>query len=150
MRRSGFRSAALALLAAYAVQFVFGMAANLFVSVPTSHPGSKGTNYFSQSAISLLWSLGFGGGVVLFIHALLACLLVLGALAFFAATLTYSGRGWRWSAGVALFFTIGAFFNGMSFLDFGLDVSSAIMAGCWLIAVGTFVAALVRPGLSSR
>jgi hypothetical protein len=88
--------------------------------------------------------LTLGGGPVLFAHALLGALLSLGSLWLFVASLARGGRGWRWAADIALLFTLGAFFNGMSFLAYNEDFSSAIMAGSWLIAVGAIVFALVR------
>jgi hypothetical protein len=69
---------------------------------------------------------------------------VLGALNLFVNSLRFSARGWHWANGIALFFTFGAFFNGMSFLDYNEDFSSAIMAGCWLIAVAAVIVPLVR------
>jgi hypothetical protein len=84
-----------------------------------------------RTAIGLLWFYGiqfvFGMTMNLFVNSL-----------------RLSARGWRWPSGIALFFTFGAFFNGMSFLDFNEDFSSAIMAGCWLIAVGAVIVPLVR------
>ncbi|WP_308465901.1 hypothetical protein [Rathayibacter soli] len=132
------------LLVLFAVQFAFGMTLNLFVTLPKTHPGATGGEYFSRSAASLVWALTFGGGSVLFLHALLGAVLFVGTLALFIVSLRRDGRGWRWASGIALFFTFAAFFNGMSFVDYNEDFSSAIMAGCWLIAVVALVVALVR------
>ena len=41
-------------------------------------------------------------------------------------------------------FTLGALFNGMSFMDYNEEPSSAIMADCWLTAVTALVTPLVR------
>lgn len=144
MNESLLHRTAVGLLWLYGLQFVFGMTMNLFVTLPGRHPGTTGGEYFSRSAESLAWALSLGGGVVLFLHALLGLILFLGALGLFVNSLRLSARGWRWSSGIALFFTFGAFFNGMSFLDYNEDVSSAIMAGCWLIAVGAVIFPLVR------
>ncbi|HEY5223229.1 MAG TPA: hypothetical protein VIJ18_09330 [Microbacteriaceae bacterium] len=138
------RTAATWLLVLFAAQFAFGMTLNLFVTLPKTHPGSTGGEYFSRSAASLVWALTFGGGTVLFLHALLGAVLFLGTLGLFISTFGRAGRGWRWASGIALFFTFGAFFNGMSFVDYNEDFSSAIMAGCWLIAVIALVICLAR------
>ena len=59
------------------------------------------------------------------------------------AALVQRARGWRWALGVAALFGLGAFFNGMSFVDYGEDLSSAIMAGCWLGAVAAIVVGIL-------
>lgn len=143
--QDGFlRRFAMVMLVGYAAQFAVGMLLNLFVTIPDAHPGTSGDEYFSRSFTSLAWALSGAGGVALFIHALLGSALFAGAVALFVASLVRRAHGWRWLTGVAAFFTFGAFFNGMSFLDYGEDFSSAIMAGCWLIATGAVVIALVR------
>lgn len=138
------RRFAIVMLIAYAAQFVMGMLLNLFVKIPVVHPGTSGREYFSRSFTSLFWALSGAGGTALLIHALLGSVIFVGAVAFFAASLLRRARGWRWLSGIAAFFTFGAFFNGMSFLDYGENFSSAIMAGCWLISTGTVVVALIR------
>lgn len=144
MKKSVLRRTAIGLLWLYGIQFAFGMTMNLFVTLPDAHPGTSGGEYFSRSAESLVWALSFGGGVVLFLHAALGLLLFLGSLSLFVNSLRLAARGWRWASGIALFFTFGAFFNGLSFLDYNEDFSSAIMAGCWLVAVGAVLFPLVR------
>ena len=138
------RRFSIVMLIGYATQFVAGMFLNLFVKIPDVHPGTSGDEYFSRSFTSLVWALSGAGGPTLFIHALLGSALFAGAVAFFVASIVRHARGWRWLTGVAAFFTFGAFFNGMSFLDYGEDFSSAIMAGCWLISTGAVVIALIR------
>jgi hypothetical protein len=144
MRSSPPRPQAIALLVAFGVQFALGMLLNLFVELPKTHPGSTGDEYFSRSFTSLGWALSGGAGPALLIHAWLALVLALGTLALFVRCLAGRVRGWRWLTGIAALFTVGAFFNGMSFVDYGEDFSSAIMAGCWLIAVSLLVTAVVR------
>ncbi len=150
------RRFAIAMLVGYAVQFVAGMVLNLFVKIPDVHPGTSGDEYFSRSFTSLGWALSGAGGPALFVHALLGFALFAGAVVLFVSSLVRRSRGWRWPTGIAAFFTFGAFFNGMSFLDYGEDFSSAIMAGCWLIATGAVVFALIRderhvvPGANHR
>jgi hypothetical protein len=138
------RRGAVVLLWAYAVQFIAGMVLNLFVTLPDAHPGANGTEYFATSWRSLEWSLSGAGGWALFTHAAIAVLLSVGSLLFFLSTLRPGGHGWRWLTGIAALFTIGAGFNGLSFVDYDHDFSSMIMALCWLVAVGAIVTALVR------
>lgn len=129
---------------AFGALFVIGMVLNLFVTLPETHPGAGGAEYFRASGAGLMWALSFGGGWALFLHATMGVLLALATLAVFLASLYRGGWGWRWITGTAALFTIGAAFNGLSFVDYGEDFSSAIMAGCWLIAVGALVIGLVR------
>lgn len=144
MDKLHLRRLAIALLIWYAVQFAVGMTVNLFVKLPPTHQGTTGGEYFGRSAASLLWALSGSGGLALLLHAWIALILVVGAVALFVQSLRSGGRGWRWAGGIAAFSTLGAMFNGMSFADYNEEFSSAIMAGCWLIAVAALVIPLVR------
>jgi hypothetical protein len=138
------RRFAIILLWIYAAEFVLGMTLNLFVTLPDTHAGTSGSGYYSQSVASLLWALEGGGGVVLFLHALLGVLILIASLVLFIRSFGSVDRSWRWPSGVTLLFTFAALTNGLSFLDFGLDRSSAIMAGCWLVAIGALAFGLIR------
>lgn len=144
MSNRGLRRQTIVLLWVFAVQFLAGMILNLFVVIPKHHPGTVSGNYFSQSWSSLLWALSGGAGWALSVHALLAVALFLGTLAVFFRSLWPSGRGWRWGLGIAALVTLGALFNGLSFLDFNQDFSSMIMATCWLVVVSILVLLLVK------
>ncbi len=128
----------------FGMQFVAGMVLNVFVTTPKHHPGTSAGDYFSRSWSSLLWALSGGGGWALLVHASIALILFLGMLTLFLRSLGPNGRGWRWALGIAAFFTLGALFNGLSFLDFNENFSSMIMASCWLVAVALLVFLLVR------
>jgi hypothetical protein len=144
MTSRGLRIQTIVLLWLFAVQFLAGMTLNLFIQIPKHHPGTVGANYFSQSWSSLLWALSGGGGWALVVHASLAVVLFLGTLALFLCSLRPSGRGWRWGTGIASLVTLGALFNGLSFLDFNEDFSSMIMAIGWLVVVAILAFLLVR------
>ncbi|PXA65264.1 hypothetical protein CVS29_11400 [Arthrobacter psychrochitiniphilus] len=58
--------------------------------------------------------------------------------------MVFGRRRGRWPSGIAAVFTLAAFFNGLSFADYGEDFSSLIMASCWLIAVALVVFSLAR------
>ncbi|WP_146070353.1 hypothetical protein [Arthrobacter sp. GMC3] len=145
MPSSRLRVHAVIVLWLFGLQFLAGMILNLFVELPTTHPGAGG-EYFSSSWKSLLWSMSDGGGWALLIHAWLAVLLFAGTLGLFLRSLPAGGRHWRWPSSIAALFTLGALFNGLSFADYGEDFSSMIMALCWLVAVALLVFALVRTG----
>lgn len=133
------RMQALGLLIGYGLQFLAGMLLNLFVTIEVTHPGSTGSEYFSRSWHSFVWSLSGHGGWELSFHAYLALLLVLGSIALFVRATVMRNKGWAITGGISALFTLGAFFNGMSFVDYNKDISSMIMATCWLVAVGTLV-----------
>lgn len=114
------------------VQVGIGMDVNLYVVVPTHHPGAQPANYFTGSLHSVAWALGHGT-TALVIHASLGLGLIV--LAIFVAVRCLSAA--RRSAGVltvlGALLIIGAAFNGASFLDFNNNLSSLLMA---LLAVG--------------
>ena len=144
MSVSKIRLQAIGLLFGYGLQFLAGMTINLFVSLPKSHPGTSGNEYFSRSSHSLWWALSGGGNWALTVHAYLALGLVVGSLSLLIRAAVYKSKEWKWAGGVAALFTIGAFFNGLSFIDYSQDFSSMIMASCWLVAVGSLVYGLIR------
>lgn len=144
MGASRLRPHAIVTLVLLGLQFVAGMILNLFVRLPSSHPGTTGGDYFARSWASLLWALSGGGGWPLVVHASLAVVLFLVTLALFVRSLVRRERGWRWGCGIAWFFTLGALFNGLSFADYDEDFSSMIMASCWLVVVTALVVLLAR------
>jgi hypothetical protein len=105
-------------------QSSLGMAVNLFVTIPSHHPGSQPSNYLSGSADSVGWALSHGV-VVLALHVALGLALVVVAIA--VAVVVLRARRTAVAAWSVLggLLTIGAAFNGASFLDFSHDVSTA-------------------------
>jgi hypothetical protein len=139
MKNDDVRPHAIGLLLGYGLQFLAGMLLNLFVTIPSKHPGSSGSNYVSQSSHSLIWTLSGAGGWELTVHVYLGLLLVIGSLSLFFRAIRLHDKRWLIAGGLAALFTLGAFFNGLSFIDFNKDFSSMIMATCWLAAVGALV-----------
>lgn len=129
------------------VQFLLGMATNLFVTLPTLHPGANAPNYFAGMVSGLGWLIPHGAFWAA-LHAVFGLALVVAAIV--AVVLT-----WRAArAAVALsvlgvLAVIGAAFNGTSFLNYGHDFSSMIMSALWALALacyatGMYLAARVR------
>jgi hypothetical protein len=131
------------LLAGFGIQFLAGMFLNLFVTIPRKHPGTMGNDYFIQSSHSLIWILFGSGGVALAIHVYIAIALFLGCLGLFILSLKLHDLVWARMGGIACLFTLGALFNGLSFIDYNKDISSMIMASFWLIAVGALIVGLL-------
>jgi hypothetical protein len=144
MKDAKLRFQAMGLLILFSLQFLAGMLLNLFVTIPASHPGDSGNDYFVRSTHSLVWSLSGHGGWQLTIHVYLGVLLVLGSIALFVRATKERDAQWRVLGGIAALFTLGAFFNGLSFIDFNKNLSSMIMATCWVVAVGALVAGLLK------
>jgi len=120
------------------VQTAVGMLVNLYVSVPTKHPGAHPGSYLGGSLRSVAWAVGHGP-VALAVHATLGLALV--AVAVWVAVRAV----WRGPRRVALaamlgaLFSIGAGFNGASFLDFNNMISSLIMGLLALCALSSYL-----------
>jgi hypothetical protein len=109
------------------VQAGIGMAVNLYVTVPASHPGAHPSDYLSGSFHSVVWAISHGA-LALAVHAALG-------LALAVMVIGVSVRAVRLRRGnvtalsvVGGLLVIGAGFNGASFLDFNDNISSLIMA----------------------
>src|SRR5665213_1655489 len=114
MRVERLRRQGTGLLCGYALQFLAGMLLNLFVTIPNTHPGSTGSEYFSRSAHSLGWTLSGGGGWELAFHVYLGLLLVVGSISLFIFAMQIHNKSWSIAGGIAAVLTLGAFFNGLS------------------------------------
>jgi hypothetical protein len=122
-----------------AVQTGVGMVVNLYVTIPSHHPGAGASNYFGGSASSVAWALGHGAPALV-IHASLGLLLAVLAIGVAVRGVMRGRRSvGAWSV-LATLLVIGAGFNGASFLDYNHDISSLIMA---LLAMGALLCYLV-------
>jgi hypothetical protein len=123
------------------VQAGIGMAVNLYVTVPASHPGAHPSDYLSGSFHSVVWAISHGA-LALAVHAALG-------LALAVMVIGVSVRAVRLRRGtvtalsvVAGLLVIGAGFNGASFLDFNDNISSLIMALLAFAAVACYAIVL--------
>src|ERR1017187_9324636 len=139
------RTRAIILALLLIVQFFIGMITNLYVNIPAHHPGAKAHNYFTGAASSVGWAVS-DGGVWLAIHAGLGLLLALGSLEFIVAASRSRDATWIWASIAGAAFIIGAGFNGASFLVFGKDYSSLIMAGLFGLSLSSYVLGIFRDG----
>ncbi|MDQ6713111.1 MAG: hypothetical protein M3Z28_07960 [Candidatus Dormibacteraeota bacterium] len=122
-------------------QFLLGMAVNLFVKIPSDHPGANPSEYFGGVLTSVSWAI-VHGGLWLTLHAAFGLVLVLAALGTLVQAIRL--RGGRRSALSALGFVgvLGAGFNGGSFLNYREDFSSMLMAVGLALAMAAYVALL--------
>lgn len=139
MVKSKLRLQSIGLLVGYGLQFLAGMLLNLFVIIPNNHPGRDAPNFFTGGIHGLFWALAGHGGWELSVHASLALLLVLGSISLVVSAIVRHDKNWVIASSIAALFTIGALFNGLSFINYNHNVSSMIMASCWLVAVGSLV-----------
>ncbi len=122
-------------------QFLLGMAVNLFVKVPTDHPGSNASEYFSGVAQSVTWAI-LHGDVLLAIHAAFGLGLVIAAIGTLVQAIGNRRRGIIVSAVIGFIGVLGAGFNGGSYLNYHQDFSTMIMATGFAIAVVAYSAGL--------
>ena len=122
-------------------QFMLGMAVNLFVKIPTDHPGSNPPEYFSGVAQSVTWSI-LHGNIFLAIHAAFGLVLVSAAIGTLVQAVGNRRRGIVVSAALGFIGVLGAGFNGGSYLNYHQDFSSMIMATGFAIAVVAYSAGL--------
>ena len=131
------------------IQYLLGMVVNLYVVLPGRHPGAGAHSYFSGAASGLGWVMTRGPGWAA-AHAAFGLALVLAALASIALTWHPGGRMARVMSVLGALAIVGAAFNGASFLNYGHDFSSMIMAGLWALALACYLTSMFlaarRPG----
>jgi hypothetical protein len=135
--RTGFLYAQVMLIA----QFLLGMAVNLFVKIPTDHPGSNPPEYFSGVAQSVTWAI-VNGHILLAVHAGFGLVLVIAAVGLLVQGIRIRRRGIVLSTVFGFIGVLGAGFNGGSYLNYHEDVSSMIMATGFATAVVAYSAGL--------
>jgi hypothetical protein len=126
------------------VQSGFGMFVNLFVSIPKRHSGSQPSDFFTGSLHSVAWVVAHGA-VALYIHTLLGLLLAVMVIGMVARAFALGQRSLTAWVILGGLFTIGAGFNGASFLDYNRDVSSFIMTILALAALLSFLVVVFLP-----
>jgi hypothetical protein len=135
-RRLTVNLAACALLL---IQYLLGMAVNVYVVVPGRHPGAGASDYFSGAAAGLAWLITDGPAWAA-AHAALGMALAAAALAAIVLAWRGTGTAARAAAIVGALAVIGAGFNGTSFVNYGHAFSSMIMAGLWALALACYLA----------
>lgn len=136
------RQAYLGTLITLVAQFMLGMATNLFVQIPTNHPGANPPEYFSGVAQSVTWAILHGPSIWLVLHAVLGLLIVLSAFALIFRTIRSRNRLAITTSVVGALAVLAAGFNGGSYLNYHEDFSSMIMATFFAIAVTAYAVGL--------
>jgi hypothetical protein len=145
MARQRMRDQFLGTLIFLMIQFLLGMAVNLFVTITTNHPGANPPEYFGGVVQSVTWAI-LHGHLLLVVHASLGLLLVLNALGLLLAAIRARHRDLITVTSFGLFGVLAAGFNGGSFLNYNQDFSSMLMAFFFTIAVVAYTIGLVVTG----
>jgi hypothetical protein len=136
------RQAYLGTLITLVLQFMLGMVTNLFVQIPTKHPGANPPEYFSGVAQSVVWAILHGPSIWLVLHAVLGLLIVLSAFGLLFRTFRTRNRLAITTSVIGALAVLGAGFNGGSYLNYHQDFSSMIMASFFAIAVTAYLVGL--------
>jgi hypothetical protein len=127
------------------VQFLVGVSLNLYVTIPTHHPGAGSGPYLSGAVSGVLWS--FTSGLpLLVVHVGIGVVLLLSGIELVIHSVRAGRRAAIWLAAVGLTAIIFAGFNGASFLKYNLNISSMLMSVGFAVAVFCYVVIL---GLSA-
>jgi hypothetical protein len=121
-------------IGALIIQFLLGMAVNLFVTVPLNHPGANPPEYFTGVAQSVTWAI-LHGPVLLILHAAFGLLLVGSAIGLVRSAIRVRVRSMIVIASIGGVAILIAGFNGGSYLNYHEDFSSMLMATFFAIAV---------------
>ena len=143
--RARLRVRALVLSLLLVVQFFAGMITNLYIVIPPRHPGANAHSYLAGAARSVGWAIT-SGRFWLAVHAALGMLLAVGSVELIVVAARSRSVRWIWLSVAGCAFLIGAGFNGASFLVFGRDLSSLIMAGLFGLSLASYVVALYADG----
>jgi len=146
MKETRFRATLAFALGALIGQFLLGMAVNLFVTIPTDHPGANPPEYFGGVVTSVSWAI-LHGGLWLTLHAAWGLLLVLAAFGTLVQAIRLRGGGRITLAALGFVGVLAAGFNGGSFLNYHADFSSMLMAVGFALAMSAYVALLYRTGI---
>jgi hypothetical protein len=141
MKEAAFRRSLGFALAMLIAQFLLGTTVNLFVKIPTDHPGANPPEYFGGVLTSVTWAI-LHGGLWLTLHAAFGLVLVLAALGTLVQAVRLGGGGRITLAALGFVGVLGAGFNGGSFLNYHEDFSSMLMAIGFALATGAYVALL--------
>jgi hypothetical protein len=79
-------------LAMFVVLFLLGTTVNLFVKIPTDHPGANPPEYFGGLVASVSWAI-LHGGLWLTLHAVLGLVLVLASVGTLVQAIRLGGGG---------------------------------------------------------
>ena len=131
--QSRLRIITVIILVLLAVQFLVGMLVNLYVKVPSVHPGANAPEYFSGVVQGVAWAL-LHAPLWLLVHTIVGLLLFLASLILIGFAIAARRRAWIIVSVFGLVGIVAAGFNGASFMNYGHDFSSLLMSIGFLLA----------------
>jgi hypothetical protein len=129
------------------IQFGLGMYLNLFVTIPSHHPGAGASNFFAGVWDSVSWAI-VHGPAGLIAHAVIGLAIIASAIHQVVWNLKWGPRGAAWATGIGLLFVLAAGVNGGAFLIYNKDVNSLLMAlffGAAMLCYASSIYLLLRP-----
>ena len=138
---ASLRALTATILILLAAQFLIGMLVNLFVTVPASHPGANAPEYFSGVVQVVAWAL-FNAQWQLLVHVALGLLIFLLSIVLLVLAIVSRRGAWITISILGFIGIIGAGFNGASFMNYGHDFSSLLMAIGFLLAAISYTIAI--------
>jgi hypothetical protein len=130
------------LLAALALQLLLGMWVNLWVVIPSAHPGAAANSYFAGLLPATAWALD-SGATMLRLHVALGIILFLGGLLALVRAVRSGDTAWVWATAIGFVAILGAAFNGLSFVNYNHNFSSYLMTVGFVIASLSYVAGML-------
>jgi hypothetical protein len=130
------------------VQFLLGMAVNLFVTITRDHPGANPPEYFGGVVQSVTWAT-LHGPLLLILHSILGLLLVLNAFGLLIRAIRMRTRNLISVTAFGAFGILASGFNGGSFLNYNDNVSSMLMASFFAVALVAYVVGVYVTGRPS-
>lgn len=121
-----------------AIEYLIGMVVNLYVQIPSAHPGAGAAEYFSGAVQGVAWGL-VQGPWALVIHVIIGLLLGLASFILIGLAIASRQRLWIISSLLGWIGIVGAGFNGASFLNYGHDFSSLLMSIGFLLAAISYI-----------
>jgi hypothetical protein len=125
------------MLVLLSVQFLIGMVVNLYVQVPSVHPGANAPEYFSGVVSGVAWAL-LHAPLGLLVHTILGLLLFMMSSILIGCAIAAQRRAWIIISVLGLVGIMAAGFNGASFMNYGHDFSSLLMSIGFLLAVASY------------
>jgi hypothetical protein len=121
------------------------MAVNLFVTIPTDHPGANPPEYVGGVVQTVTWAI-LHGHVLLIIHASLGLILVLNGVGLLVAAIRTRAQDLITLTAFGALGILAAGFNGGSFPNYNQDFSSMLMASFFAVSVISYAVGLFVTG----
>jgi 1,4-dihydroxy-2-naphthoate octaprenyltransferase len=135
---TGLRFVTAIILLLLAAEFMIGIVVNLFITVPSSHPGTNASEYFSGVLQGVYWAL-LHAESYLWVHVIIGLALFLTSIILLIMSIVARRGGWITTSIIGLIGVVGAGFNGASFLNYNEDFSSLLMSVGFLLAAMAYV-----------